>query len=138
MKIVIDRDRCMGSGNCSFHAEHTFDLDDAMKVVLLDQHGDRDDDIAAAVDGCPTQALRLETEYLMAHPTVEPTSPDAEPDAAIVASRRCARRVREMAACALLDGRDHAEPVAAMVTTRRSVRQVRGMAGRASFAGWAH
>ena len=62
MKIVIDRAKCMGSGNCSFHAEHTFDLDDEMKVIVLDAHGDPDDDIATAVDGCPTKALSLEAE----------------------------------------------------------------------------
>ena len=38
MKIVIDRDKCMGSGNCSFHAPNTFDLDDA--IFYTDSHTD--------------------------------------------------------------------------------------------------
>jgi ferredoxin len=62
LKIVIDRDKCMGSGNCAFHAPHTFDLDDEMKVVVLDSKGDPAGDIANAVDGCPTKSLSLEGE----------------------------------------------------------------------------
>ena len=62
MKIVIDRSKCMGSGNCSFHAEHTFDLDDDMKATVLDPHGDPDEAIALAVEGCPTKALSIEAE----------------------------------------------------------------------------
>ncbi len=32
MRITIDREKCMGSGNCSFMAPGTFDLDDDMKA----------------------------------------------------------------------------------------------------------
>jgi ferredoxin len=63
--IEIDRERCMGSGTCMFHAPNTFDMDDESRAVLLpDPVGDPDDvddphDIAAAIDGCPTAALRI-------------------------------------------------------------------------------
>ena len=60
MKITVDRTKCMGSGNCAFFAPNTFDLDDEMKVVVTDPTGDSADDIAAAVEGCPTHALILE------------------------------------------------------------------------------
>ena len=33
--IRIDRDRCIGSGNCSFYAESTFELDDELKAVVV-------------------------------------------------------------------------------------------------------
>jgi len=49
----------MGSGNCSFHAPSTFDLDDEMKAVVVDPAGDSDDKIRLAVDGCPTLALSI-------------------------------------------------------------------------------
>ncbi|NUU25831.1 MAG: ferredoxin [Streptomycetaceae bacterium] len=57
--IAIDRERCMGSGSCLFHAPATFDIDDAMKAVLLDGDGDGDppDAVRAAVEGCPSRAL---------------------------------------------------------------------------------
>jgi ferredoxin len=57
MRIEIDREKCMGSGNCSFHAPNTFDLDDEMKAIVIDSSGDTDDKIRLAVDGCPTLAL---------------------------------------------------------------------------------
>ena len=60
LQIHTDRERCMGSGNCAFHAPGTFDLDDEMKVIVLDATGDPDDRIRLAVDGCPTLALSIE------------------------------------------------------------------------------
>jgi len=59
VKIVVDRAKCMGSGNCAFFAPNTFDLDDELKVVVLDPGGDSPDDLDAAVAGCPTRALSL-------------------------------------------------------------------------------
>ena len=50
----------MGSGNCAFHAPNTFDLDDEMKVIVVDPTGDPDDKIRLAVDGCPTLALSID------------------------------------------------------------------------------
>jgi ferredoxin len=61
LRIHIDRERCMGSGNCAFHAPNTFDLDDEMKAVVIDSAGDSDDKVRLAVDGCPTMALSLDT-----------------------------------------------------------------------------
>jgi ferredoxin len=49
----------MGSGTCTFHAPDTFDVDEELKVVLLDGPHDPEAAIRAAVDGCPTRALRL-------------------------------------------------------------------------------
>jgi ferredoxin len=60
LEVQIDRERCMGSGNCSFHAPNTFDLDDEMKVVTIDPAGDPEDKIRLAVDGCPTLALSID------------------------------------------------------------------------------
>ena len=57
--ITVDRERCMGSGNCAFHAPATFDLDDSMKAIVIDPHGDPRSEIATAVEGCPTRAIRM-------------------------------------------------------------------------------
>lgn len=57
--IRIDRERCMGSGNCSFWAPATFDLDDEGKAIVVDPDGDPRDKIQGAVDGCPTLAISL-------------------------------------------------------------------------------
>src|SRR5881398_3513053 len=60
LSIKIDRELCMGSGNCAFHAPNTFDLDDEMKVIVVDAEGDPDEKIRLAVDGCPTLALSID------------------------------------------------------------------------------
>lgn len=59
LEIHIDRERCMGSGNCAFHAPSTFDLDDEMKAVVTDAEGDDEEKIRLAVEACPTLALSL-------------------------------------------------------------------------------
>jgi ferredoxin len=59
-RIVIDRDRCVGSGNCLYWAPATFDLDDGGTSVVVDPAGDDQDRIRVAVDGCPTRAITLE------------------------------------------------------------------------------
>ena len=60
MKITVDRERCMGSGNCAFHAPATFDLDDDMKAVVIDSAGDSDEAVRNAAEGCPTYAITVE------------------------------------------------------------------------------
>ena len=60
LSINVDREKCMGSGNCAFHAPSTFDLDDDMKAIVIDAAGDPEDKIRLAVDGCPTLALSFQ------------------------------------------------------------------------------
>jgi ferredoxin len=59
LRIGIDREACMGSGNCAFHAPNTFDLDADLKAVVVDPAGDDEDLIRLAADGCPTRAISL-------------------------------------------------------------------------------
>lgn len=59
MQIDIDRDKCMGSGNCGFYAPTTFDLTDDLEAVVIDPRGDGDEKIRLAAEGCPTQAISL-------------------------------------------------------------------------------
>lgn len=62
MKIEIVPGRCMGSGNCAFHAPGTFDLGDDLLVVVIDPAGDDDEAIARAAEGCPTNAIVATSE----------------------------------------------------------------------------
>ena len=57
--ITIDRERCMGSGNCSFWAPNTFDLDDDGVAIVINPDGDDASKIQNAANGCPTQAITL-------------------------------------------------------------------------------
>lgn len=56
-ELRIDRDRCMGSGQCNFYAPATFDLDDLGIAVVIDQHADSDDQIQMAINVCPTRSI---------------------------------------------------------------------------------
>ena len=56
-QLTIDRDRCMGSGQCTFYAPSTFDLDDLSIAIVTDDNGDPDDKIQQAIDVCPTRAI---------------------------------------------------------------------------------
>jgi ferredoxin len=56
---LIDRDACMGSGNCAFWAPGLFELDeDGIAVVCGDVAG-REEEIRLAAQNCPTRAIRL-------------------------------------------------------------------------------
>jgi ferredoxin len=59
LRIVVDRDLCMGSGMCIVYAPGTFAHDDEAKVVVNEPHGDPTDSLKAAVEACPTGALTL-------------------------------------------------------------------------------
>ena len=58
LRIEIDRERCMGSGVCSFHAPATFDLDDACKAIVVGLH-DPEDAIRNAAESCPQRAITI-------------------------------------------------------------------------------
>ena len=59
LEIKIDRESCMGSGNCSFWATGVFDLDDDGIAIVLDPTAAPDDKIVLAAQGCPTQAITV-------------------------------------------------------------------------------
>jgi len=59
LDIRIDREICMGSGNCSYWAPGVFDLDDEGISVVLDPSAQPDDKIVLAAQGCPTQAIAV-------------------------------------------------------------------------------
>jgi ferredoxin len=59
LEIEIDREKCMGSGNCSFWAPGVFDLDDDGIAVVLDITAAPEDKIILAGQGCPTQAISI-------------------------------------------------------------------------------
>jgi ferredoxin len=55
----IDRDRCMGSGNCMFWAPETFDLSDGGYAVVLDGAVIDEARVRIAAEGCPVGAISL-------------------------------------------------------------------------------
>ena len=59
LEITIDRDTCMGSGNCVFWAPGVFDLDDEGIAIVVDPTAQPEDKIVHAAQGCPTRAISV-------------------------------------------------------------------------------
>lgn len=62
MKIIVDQGRCTGLGICESLAPEHFEINEDGDLVLLDATvTDVDlDDVRRAVEGCPTEALRIQ------------------------------------------------------------------------------
>ena len=59
LEISINRETCMGSGNCSYWAGAVFDLDDEGLAVVVDAEGEPEERIMLAAQGCPTQSITV-------------------------------------------------------------------------------
>ena len=60
---IIDREACMGSGNCLYWAPGVFDLDDAGVAVVTGDLPGNEENVRLAAKNCPTQAIRAEKFY---------------------------------------------------------------------------
>ena len=68
VRVIVDRDRCIGSGNCVYWAPATFELDDEGLSVPADPAVDTLEALRVAADGCPTRAITLEVTDAVATP----------------------------------------------------------------------
>ena len=61
MKVTVDRTKCTGLGICEAMAPEIFEVDENGDLVLLTEAvgDDQLDAVRSAVEGCPTEALRL-------------------------------------------------------------------------------
>ncbi len=62
MKARVDRELCMGAGNCVVVAPQAFKLDADNKAVLLDTSGVPDDVLMDAAEHCPFNAIIIEDD----------------------------------------------------------------------------
>lgn len=58
-RIEIDRELCIGTGNCVFHAPQVFDQDDEGRSIVLDLHALPEEKVRFAADSCPVGAIRI-------------------------------------------------------------------------------
>jgi ferredoxin len=56
VEVIVDQERCMGSGVCMFHAPNTFDDDGKAVVVAV---ADPLDALRNAAESCPQSAITL-------------------------------------------------------------------------------
>lgn len=56
-EVKVIREKCIGAASCVALAPHTFDLDEEDIAIIINQHGDSDDDRLLAAQSCPTMAI---------------------------------------------------------------------------------
>lgn len=62
VEVIVDRERCIGSGQCVHLAPATFDQDDQALAFVVDPPGQADDRTLRAITGCPMQAIALQID----------------------------------------------------------------------------
>jgi len=62
MKVRVDRDLCIGVGNCVAYAPTVFALDEDSRVVVLDPSSVDDDTLLEAAESCPENAIIVEDD----------------------------------------------------------------------------
>jgi ferredoxin len=60
---IIDREACMGSGNCMHWAPGVFDLDDDGVAIVSGDLLGNEENVRLAAKNCPTGAIRVEELY---------------------------------------------------------------------------
>ena len=61
-RLSVDRDVCMGSGNCIYWAPALFDLDDSGFAIVIGDPGSDPDAAQLAADNCPTRAISFDPD----------------------------------------------------------------------------
>ena len=62
MKVRVDRDLCIGVGNCVALVPTVFTLDEDNKAVVLDPTSVDDDTLLEAAESCPENAIIIEDD----------------------------------------------------------------------------
>lgn len=62
LKIIVDRDLCIGAAPCVAIAGGVFQLDGEGKAIITDPKGADDETIKMAAESCPVQAIILVDE----------------------------------------------------------------------------
>jgi ferredoxin len=60
---IIDREACMGSGNCLYWAPGVFDLDEAGVAVVAGDLAGNEENVRLAAKNCPTRAIRADAYF---------------------------------------------------------------------------
>jgi len=58
-EVKIDREKCIGTGNCVDLAPKVFELDDEGKSTVIDKSGADDETLKEAAESCPVEAITL-------------------------------------------------------------------------------
>lgn len=59
-KIKVLRDLCIGAASCVAISPKVFQLDNEAKAIILDPNEDTDENILAAAQSCPVNAIIIQ------------------------------------------------------------------------------
>ena len=59
IRIVVDRLRCIGAGNCVDVAPGVFQLDEKDTSIIINPAGAASDTIVSAAENCPVDAIKI-------------------------------------------------------------------------------
>ena len=62
MKVKVDRDLCIGVGNCVAFAPTVFALNEENKAIVLDPTSVDDNTLLEAAESCPENAIIIEDD----------------------------------------------------------------------------
>ena len=62
MEVKVDRDLCIGVGNCAAIAPTVFNLDEKDKAIVLDPSSVDDQTLLEAAESCPENAITIEDD----------------------------------------------------------------------------
>ena len=62
MKVSVDRDLCIGVGNCTAIAPEAFELDEENKAVVIHPMTVDEDIVMSAAESCPENAIIVEDD----------------------------------------------------------------------------
>jgi ferredoxin len=62
MKVKIDRELCIGLGNCVAVAPEVFKLDKENKAIVIDNNSINDKLLFEAAESCPVKAVIIEED----------------------------------------------------------------------------
>ena len=62
MKVRVDRELCIGVGNCVALAPTVFEFDEENKATVLDPSSVDDDTLLEAAESCPENAIIVEDD----------------------------------------------------------------------------
>ena len=62
LKVRVDRDLCIGVGNCVAFAPTVFEFDEENKAIVLNPASVDDDTLLEAAESCPENAIIIEDD----------------------------------------------------------------------------
>lgn len=59
MKIIVDKDKCIGCGACVATAPKSFRLSEDGKAEVIEPPKDSEEEIKNAAESCPVEAIKI-------------------------------------------------------------------------------